>query len=85
MRSCIKRDLTETVVYWMLWQQKLLDEILTFYSTQHSVLYGLAVGLEDPSARNVTFDELVNAYLEQAVALMDGAVVLREKRITWKL
>ena len=70
-----------------------MDEILTFYSTQHSVLYGLAVGLgrsispsvEDPSARNVTFDELVNAYLEQAVALMDGAVALREKRITRKL
>lgn len=28
--------------------------------------------VEDPSARNVTFDELVEAYFEQAVALMDG-------------
>ncbi|GBG29276.1 Methionine synthase [Hondaea fermentalgiana] len=28
--------------------------------------------VEDPSARNVTFDELVEAYFEQVVGLMDG-------------
>ncbi|KAL3780538.1 hypothetical protein ACHAWO_006306 [Cyclotella atomus] len=32
----------------------------------------ISPSVEDPSARNVTFDELVDAYLEQAVALIDG-------------
>ena len=32
----------------------------------------ISPSVEDPSARNVTFDELVDAYFEQAVALMDG-------------
>jgi 5-methyltetrahydrofolate--homocysteine methyltransferase len=32
----------------------------------------ISPSVEDPSARNVTFDELVEAYLEQAVALVDG-------------
>jgi 5-methyltetrahydrofolate--homocysteine methyltransferase len=36
--------------------------------------WGLPIALDPspPSARNVTFDELVDAYLEQAVALIDG-------------
>eukprot|EP00970_Alexandrium_tamarense_P017932 scaffold12636_cov176-Alexandrium_tamarense.AAC.1 len=32
----------------------------------------ISPSVEDPSARNVTFDELVEAYFEQIVALMDG-------------
>ena len=32
----------------------------------------ISPSVEDPAARNVTFDELVEAYLEQIVALMDG-------------
>jgi len=32
----------------------------------------ISPSVEDPSARNVTFDELVEAYFEQIVGLMDG-------------
>ena len=32
----------------------------------------ISPSVEDPSARNVTFDELVEAYFEQVVGLMDG-------------
>jgi 5-methyltetrahydrofolate--homocysteine methyltransferase len=32
----------------------------------------ISPSVEDPAARNVTFDELVEAYFEQTVALMDG-------------
>ena len=32
----------------------------------------ISPSVEDPAARNVTFDELVEAYFEQAVALVDG-------------
>ena len=32
----------------------------------------ISPSVEDPSARNVTFDELVETYLEQVVGLMDG-------------
>ena len=32
----------------------------------------ISPSVEDPAARNVTFDELVEAYFEQIVALMDG-------------
>ena len=32
----------------------------------------ISPSVEDPSARNVTFDELVETYFEQAVGLMDG-------------
>jgi len=32
----------------------------------------ISPSVEDPSARNVTFDELVDAYFEQVVGLMDG-------------
>ena len=32
----------------------------------------ISPSVEDPAARNVTFDELVEAYLDQIVALMDG-------------
>jgi 5-methyltetrahydrofolate--homocysteine methyltransferase len=32
----------------------------------------ISPSVEDPAARNVTFDELVEAYFEQVVALMDG-------------
>ena len=32
----------------------------------------ISPSVEDPSARNVTFDELVDAYFEQIVGLMDG-------------
>jgi 5-methyltetrahydrofolate--homocysteine methyltransferase len=32
----------------------------------------ISPSVEDPSARNVTFDELVETYLEQIVGLMDG-------------
>jgi len=32
----------------------------------------ISPSVEDPAARNVTFDELVDAYFEQCVGLMDG-------------
>lgn len=32
----------------------------------------ISPSVEDPSARNVTFDELVETYLEQIVGLVDG-------------
>jgi 5-methyltetrahydrofolate--homocysteine methyltransferase len=32
----------------------------------------ISPSVEDPSARNVTFDELVETYLEQVVGLVDG-------------
>ena len=32
----------------------------------------ISPSVEDPAARNVTFDELVDAYFEQVVGLMDG-------------